>query len=274
MKTTIFSLAIAMFLAATSFAEDTTANKVKTKSVERISSNTLIGTMLHGPNNKEVADIDDLVLDKEGRAQYAIVGWNSLSELKLEDSKVAIPCSSIEMKFTNQDGNKVAKASIPWSLEDLKKAPKVTLEGYQDLTVATFQDRNAKYFKAADPYRPENLEGLLLVSKLTDQHVMGSENEAIGHIDALIFNTENKTAEFAILGDGGTLGVNEKYTPVPVSDLEIVVKGNRCKVTLDASKVDIGAAPKATATNYEELDDEEFRNNVKTAFDTADSNDK
>ena len=111
---------------------------------------------------------------------------------------------------------------------------------------------------------------MLLLSGLNDIDVKGTGNESVGQLDDVVFNhnLDACEAEYYIIGSGGTLGVGEKYTAVPVKNVKInKTNDNQYTATIDADKNIVGAAPKVTSDKYyHELDSEETRENVKKAF--------
>jgi len=255
----------------TSAKKDAKKDHAKMQKVERISSNAIIGqSVYHQGSEDAIGTVNDLVINSEGKAQYAMVGTGGVAGIG--QTTHAVPVKAFEMKWEREEDDKQCKLMLNMSADELAKAPKVSLEHARDLTVDTFVERNSKFFKAKDAkvLKPDNMH---LVSELTDLKVTGNGNKSLGVLEGLVFGGKDCTAEFAILGTGGALGgIGEEYTAVPFDSVTITkTSDNQYKASIAADETTVGAAPKVTAENYDELDNEEVRNNIEDAFASTDS---
>jgi len=237
-------------------------NKEKKNPNQLVSSNTIIGTTIKDKNNEDVGAIDDIVINKKGKALFAIVGYGGVANVG--EDHVAVPCTALKMQCTMKDGEKVVTAQLPMTAKMIEKAPTLQKEEYADLTDEAYCQRLGKFFET-DAANAKTGE-MLLVSELTDHDVVGSDNESVGHIDDLMFNADHQ-ATFAIIGDGGTLGINEDYTPVPFDALTCSKTEGEWEVSIDKNADQLAKAPKAKAEGgYAKLDNKKFQTSVKESF--------
>ncbi|QDU78125.1 PRC-barrel domain protein [Bremerella volcania] len=277
--TRILGLFLALALVVPAVADEKPAKnqekeaKTSAKS-DRITATRVLGASVYGSNKEDtVGSVNDIVMTKDGKVAYLIVGSGGVAGVG--ETNHAVPAKTVNMAWVNTDDDATLKISVPMSAEDLENAPALSLEHCADLTVDSFYERNSKYFKSTDAPQLK-AEEMFLASALNDLQVKGSGNEAIGQLDDIVFNHKLDAceAEYFIIGSGGTLGVGEKYTPVPVDKVKVTkTEDNQYTAMIDADKNIIGAAPKVTSDKYyAELDHEETRTNVKKAF--AETGDK
>ncbi|MEI9993828.1 MAG: PRC-barrel domain-containing protein [Rhizomicrobium sp.] len=60
----------------------------------------------------------------------------------------------------------------------------------------------------------------ILASKVKGTSVYDQAGEKIGHVEDIVLDKQSDKIMFAALGQGGVLGVGEKYFPVPWSMLD------------------------------------------------------
>ncbi|WP_166831246.1 PRC-barrel domain-containing protein [Thalassoroseus pseudoceratinae] len=265
----ISSLTLAALVAApmSTQAEETKETKRAKRSASRISSNTVIGSNVNDASGEAIADVNTIILDREGNVHYLVVGVGGLAGVG--ETEVAVPCKAVKARCMMEDDEKVCKLTLPMSAEQLERAPELEGDQYAELTDKNWRERNAKFFNSDATELTKN--NMLLVSQLTNLDVTGSNNEEIGVLDALILNQESRKAEFAIIGYGGTLGVAKSYTAVPFKALKIVrTTEGELQASLNATEKTLQAAPKVTPSNYAELDREVNRNSIHEAFGDAD----
>lgn len=232
-----------------------------------VSSNKLVGAAIigNGQDNPSIATIKDLVMNREGMTVYAIA--NVGATLGLGGKQVAIPITALRCECRMEDGEKRCDVKIDKTADQLEAAPVVSLDGYEDLTVASFVDRNNEFFgvEAADAFA--NRDEMMCAGKLTDADVYCSSERECGTLEALIVDAAEHQAKYAIIGDGAALGIGEKYSAVPFEALNLKIdRDGNVRVTINAEKRVIGAAPKVTPSDYPELDEEAFRDNVSKAL--------
>lgn len=83
-----------------------------------------------------------------------------------------------------------------------------------------------------------------LASNVIGASVVGPDNKTIGEINDFVID-QSGTAEAAVVGVGGFLGVGEKDVAIPFKSLQITRKENGMldKVTLPMTKADLEKAP-------------------------------
>jgi sporulation protein YlmC with PRC-barrel domain len=102
-------------------ASETNASRVGDGAVPvRMRASKLMGADLIGSNGDEVAEIDDLVLNKDG-ADYAIVSFGGF--LGLGDEQAAVPVSQIRAEPDPNDKDEVV-LKLPMTVAQLKSAPR------------------------------------------------------------------------------------------------------------------------------------------------------
>lgn len=278
--TRLFGLFLALALVVPAVADEKSSDKkdkeakvAKTdaEKSDRIAATRVLGASVYGTNGEDtVGSVNDIVMTKDGKVTYLIIGSGGLAGVGETDH--AVPAKAVDMAWENTDDDATLKLSIPMTAEDLENAPALSLEHAADLTVDSFHERNSKYFKSTDAAKMK-AEEMFLASALNDLEVKGNGNETVGQLDDIVFNhkMEDCKAEYFILGSGGTLGVGEEYTAIPAAKLKITkTEGNQYTATVDANKNIVGAAPKVTSDKYyAELDHEDTRSNVEKAFSEA-----
>ncbi|QDU87128.1 PRC-barrel domain protein [Pirellulimonas nuda] len=232
-----------------------------------ISSNKIVGAEIigNGPDNPSVATISDVVMTKDGKGVYAIATVGAT--LGLGGNSIAIPVNALNCECRMVDGEKNCSVKIDKTAEQLEAAPEVSLEGYEDVTVASFVDRNNRFYGADAAETFASRDDMMCASKLTDAAVYCDSEEECGTLEALIVDAADHQAKYAIIGDGATLGIGEKYSAVPFEALNFKMdrEGN-VRVMINAEARVIGAAPKVTPSDYPELDKDAFRKDVSKAL--------
>ncbi|RCS40737.1 PRC-barrel domain containing protein [Bremerella cremea] len=252
--------------------QEKTVSVDKQKTKDRIAASQVIGASIYGSNQDDtIGSVNDIVMTKDGKVAYLIAGSGGLAGVG--ETEHAVPAKAFDMKWVKDGDDKMLKLSLPMTAEDLANAPALNLEHASDLTVASFADRNGKYFKSADTKKmsPENM---YLVSEIDGLDATGNDNKSVGAIEDIVFmHNDVCKAEYYIIGTGGVVGIGEKYTPVPADHVKVTkTADNQYTASVQADSTIVGAAPKVTSDHYySELGDKNVRDNVKTAFNEADS---
>lgn len=258
----ISSLAVAALVAAplSSQAEDT---KRANRGAMRISSNSVIGSDVNDAKGEAIADVNTVILDNEGNVHYLVLGVGGLAGVG--ETEVAVPCKAVKTRCVMEDDEKVCKMTLPMSAEQLERAPELEDDQFAELTDKTWRERNAKFFNAEATELNKN--NMLAASEFTNLDVTGSDNEEIGVLDAVILNPQSRKAEFAIIGYGGTLGIDKSYAAVPFKALKFrrSTEGELL-VSLNATQKTLQAATKVTPDNYPELDTKQTREQIQKNF--------
>ncbi len=260
----ISSLALAAVVATPlSTQADETQTKKSNRGSMRISSNTVVGSNVNDAKGEAIADVNTVILDNEGNVHYLVVGVGGVAGVG--ETEIAVPCKAVKTRCMMEDGDKVCKMTLPMSAKQLESAPELEDDQFAELTDKTWRERNAKFYNAEATELTKN--NMLAVSEITNLDVMGSGKEEIGVLDAVILNQQSRKAEFAIIGYGGTLGIDKSYTAVPFEALKFVrTTEGELQVSLNATQQTLQAATKVTPSNYSELDVKKNRDRIQEAF--------
>jgi len=263
-KLTALMLA-AMMVPSISFAKDTKNTKSKGKASSLVSSNQMIGSYIYDGKNNEIADINSIVVNSDGKALFVIAGVGGLAGVG--ESQVAIPMSALECNCEMKEGNKNCRAVLSMTHQKLEKAPKLETSKFSELTDKSWLDTNADYFSAEAPNKAPKMSDMICVASVTDATVQPTNKqdaESVGHLDAVIFDVKEGKAKYGILGHGGTAGFGEEYVAVPFSTLSFELnEEEEYEVSINATQEQIDAAPTVTPEQYPELDLKSFRNTLE-----------
>ncbi|MCG6156090.1 PRC-barrel domain-containing protein [Rubinisphaera margarita] len=225
----------------------------------------IIGAGIRDANNEQIANVDDLVMNRQGKVQYVIAGVGGLAGLG--ESQVAIPVESLQCQCTTEDGERECYMTISMTQEKLSEAPKLEKENHAELFDTAWISQNRSYFsaKSAENAQARRAGSLVLHSNLNDVYLnTPNEEEDQGQIDDLVVDTAEHKVKFAIIGLGGTLGVGENYVAVPFEALQLRLnEDNAFEVSTNMTVEQLKAAPKVTSPDYVELQGDEFRNQIK-----------
>lgn len=86
---------------------------------DQISANTYIGQSVYNPNDENVGEISDLIMDKDGGIVAAVVGVGGF--LGMGQKNVAVPIANIAVTQNTADGS--LRLTTSESAETLKAAP-------------------------------------------------------------------------------------------------------------------------------------------------------
>jgi len=229
-----------------------------------IPTSQIVGAGIRDANNEQIATVDDLVMNRQGKVQYVIAGVGGLAGLG--ESQVAIPVESLQCQCTTEDGERECFMTISMTQEKLSEAPKLEKENHAELFDTAWISQNRSYFSAKSTENaPARRAGsLVLHSNLNDVYLnTPNEEEDQGQIDDLVIDTAEHKVKFAIIGLGGTLGVGENYVAVPFEALQLRLnEDNAFEVSTNMTVEQLKAAPKVTSPDYVELQGDEFRNQI------------
>lgn len=101
--------------AATSSAQGDGSGVTERMKPGQLRASKLIGKNVYGPDNKDIGDVADLILDKDGRVQQIVLSVGGF--LGIGDKKIAVPMS--EVKWGQED-----RLTINMTKEQLKEHPR------------------------------------------------------------------------------------------------------------------------------------------------------
>ena len=110
----------------------------------RLRASTLMGADLIGPNGDEVAEIDDIVINKRGD-NYVIVSFGGF--LGLGDDQAAVPLKAIQIRRENGDADSV-QLLLPMTVEQLKSAPRFKKNSREWFTDDNWWGNNDRYYSS------------------------------------------------------------------------------------------------------------------------------
>lgn len=113
----------------------------------------------------------------------------------------------------------------------------------------------ALFFTSAGTYAEEMMRSQASGIANRASHFIGSnvtntQNERLGKISDIVFNTYDRKITFAILSAGGMLGIGEKLIPVPMSALSFKEGGS---AVLDITKDNLAKAPSFTKNTWPDM---------------------
>ena len=92
--------------------------------------------------------------------------------------------------------------------------------------------------------------GNVRLSKLIGAKVKSNDGKDIGKLEDVLVDPQTGKPTFAILGQGGALGLGEKRRPVPWQGLQI---NSEKQVTLNMDKQKFSSAPTTSGSDYSDL---------------------
>lgn len=226
-----------------------------------VSSNKILGAYIYDAQDEAIADVNTVVLNKKGEPLFVIAGVGGVAGVG--ETEVAIPWSAINCECKTEEDETQCTASISMTQEKLSKAPTLDAADYAELSDMAWLKTNAKYFSAEAPAEPLKKANLICMRSVTDADITGTDGKSVGHLDALILNAADGKVRYAVIGDGGTVGVGEQYVAVPFKQLTFKHgDDDEVKVSIQASHQDVRTAPRVTPTEYPELDLQSVRDRL------------
>ncbi len=92
--------------------------------------------------------------------------------------------------------------------------------------------------------------GNVRLSKLIGAKVKSNDGKDIGKLEDVLVDPQTGKPTFAILGQGGALGLGEKRRPVPWQELQI---NSEKQVTLNMDQQKFSSAPTTSSSDYSDL---------------------
>ena len=108
---------------------------------------------------------------------------------------------------------------------------------------------------------------MLLATKLRSAKFMNNRSEELGKLEDLLLDGRYHAA-FAIMGQGGILGIGENHIPIPWAKLGFKVnpEANAVAITIDVAKEQLEKAPLVKGNNYATLLAPGFADGVRRYF--------
>ncbi len=235
---------------------------------------TLIGTEVMNSSKAKIATVRDLAFAPDGGVCFVILGYGGVAGVG--ETYTAAP---LDATFIHQDNGKWA-VDLDMTAEDLKKAPAMRSENCRELTDTNWVARVDQFFRPAQGRRMtlwknersfererQAVRPLLLATKLRSANFKNNRNEELGKLEDLLLDGRYHAA-FAIMGQGGVLGIGGNYIPIPWSKLGFKVnpEANAVAVTIDVAKEQLEKAPLVKGNNYATLLAPGFADGVRRYF--------
>jgi sporulation protein YlmC with PRC-barrel domain len=107
-----------------------------------MSAGELIGSAVYGPGDESIGEVEELLLDREGRVAFAILGRGGV--LDIGESFIPVPWSNLRLNYSKEDTSVTAVIDI--TKERLEKAPLVKGDSYANLLDPKFREYVYKYY--------------------------------------------------------------------------------------------------------------------------------
>lgn len=306
MKTFMTTLCCVALMAQVSFAQTQTEtynkqeDKLKTNSTETrehvqnnqntyqsgnaqakyMGSNKLIGAYIYGPNEETVGDINSIMLDKDGKIGYAIVGIGGVAGVG--ETEIAVPWQVFNCKCEVKDGEKCCRATLPMTAEQLEKAPALEASEYADLENQSWLERNAKFYGVDASAAAASRGSMLCLTELDGLQLTGNkametaasdgtqktytssdrdEDADLGTIEEVVIDVQDHKASYVVVGDDSGV-VSERHVAIPFSKIQFSKKDGEYCAKIAATASDLKTATEVTPGEYKELDSESVRRQI------------
>jgi len=213
---------------------------------------TLLKSDVLNKANEKIASVTDLILQSDGRIDYAILGVGGLAGIGTKYT--AVPWSDLNIKHLH---GKWA-VDLDMTKDALEKAPKLQDDNYKELTNPQWVERIHEFFgargaaKGTREGRSTNaLQVVMRATKILHATLKNTRDESLGEVEDLLLDRNFRVA-FAIIGHGGVLGIGENYIPVPWSNLRLNYRPEDAKVVavINATKEQFEKAPLVKGDSY------------------------
>ena len=189
----------------------------------------VLGTVIKTGDNKELGELEDLVLDStDGSIDYLVIGQGGV--LGVGEEKYLVPFESVRFspRVIPPDVPKgIAKEGAGESATDselqgtttlteerIKKAPKFT----KDLRIGPDVERASREAAGLTPEpmqpRAKNSE-LVCARKIKGTPVLGATHEKIGEMDEMVVDPQAGVIAYNVLATIATLGLSERRFSLP-----------------------------------------------------------
>jgi hypothetical protein len=114
----ILTLAVAQHATAQTTAQ--TPSFVQQQSSNQWRSTKLVGSKVRGPDNQNIGEIEDLIVDQNSNIQAVVIGVGGF--LGIGEKHVAIPFKNLTITSSN-DGKSINHVSVSYTRDQLQNAP-------------------------------------------------------------------------------------------------------------------------------------------------------
>jgi hypothetical protein len=115
----------------------------------------IVDATLKNARDESIGEVEELLLDREGRVAFAILGRGGV--LDIGESFIPVPWSNLRLNYSKEDTSVTAVIDI--TKERLEKAPLVKGDSYANLLDPKFREYVYKYFGATQSGRSAGAVG-------------------------------------------------------------------------------------------------------------------
>jgi sporulation protein YlmC with PRC-barrel domain len=203
-----------------------------------IAADKMIGRTVVNSRNEKVGDVDSVLIDRDGRVRYVIVGVGGF--LGIGEKDVAVRWD--QLSFADND----QKIIVNMTKDQLSALPLHRFSDPSGKGKVYAYDDDLK----ANPYLANNAGTTMATTgsatnsidtrKLIGRNIKNAGNDNVGQIDSVLVD-KGGNVRYVVVGVGGFLGVGEKQVALPWNALTIT--GNGEKVTANVTKEQLKAMP-------------------------------
>jgi sporulation protein YlmC with PRC-barrel domain len=217
-----------------------------------LESNKLLGASIYNANNEAVADVNTIILDKNGKTLYVIAGVGGVAGVG--ESEIAIPFEAMKIQFPTEDQE--LRLSVAMTTDQMNHASKLKAQARAELRDQEWLTKNAEFFHTGKPKVVADTDELVCIASITDASVLGVNSESVGVLDAVIFDVAAKQTQYAVIGQGGVAGVGKTFAVIPYKSLTVgrnADDSSEYVVSTELTREQIERAPQVTPPDYPEL---------------------
>lgn len=217
-----------------------------------IESNKLLGATIHDASNEAIADVNTIIVDKSGKTLFVIAGIGGVAGVG--ESEIAIPFEAMKIQLPTTDQE--LRLSVAMTTDQMNRAAKLKAQERAELRDQDWLTKNAEFFRVSQPKAVSEKDELVCIRSITDASVLGVDSESVGVLDAVIFDVAAKKTPYAVIGQGGVVGVGKTFAVVPYKSLTVSRNAENTSqyvVSTDLTREQLERAPQVTPPDYPEL---------------------
>lgn len=221
-----------------------------------VKASDLIGKDVEDSSNRNVGEIKDLLIDKNGnRVAYVIFDpaanlFQETTAPRTGGAPGAGPAAGTQAAPAG-DEFRDKYLAVPWGQfklsegklllsadrQKLKNAPSFAQDKFPEDS-AWFGDVDKHYGQsAAQGQGPRSGEKYLRTSEFLKMNVRNPQNDKLGAIEEIVIDMSSGRVLYAVLGAGGFLGIGEKLFAIPVSAFTIDTAGKELVLQADKERL-------------------------------------
>jgi sporulation protein YlmC with PRC-barrel domain len=216
---------------------DDVSTSAATMSGPAISADKMIGRTVVNPNNEKVGDVEGVLIDRDGRSRYVVIGVGGF--LGMGEKDVAVRWEELSFADNNE------KIVINATKDQLSALPAHRFPDSSWRGKVYAYDDDLK----TNPYLADNAGTATAAAtsanavdthKLIGRNITNGSNDTVGEIASVLIDRAGHV-KYVVVGVGGFLGMGEKQVALPWEALTITENGE--KVTANVTKDQLKALP-------------------------------